>query len=193
MDRAEVALLQSRVRTCTACRLCTLRQGFAVPVDVGERYEPGGVLLLSERPGSAEGNSGVPMKGGSGQLLDRLLRRAGMPRQEVAISNRLRCRPPEDRTDEVPEALFACQRNTEDELKVLQPGVVVLMGKVAMQLIFGPDIYAGQFRRVARQKDGVTYLGTYHPAHALRHKRVAILIEADLVLARELRDEAALD
>lgn len=182
-----VRLLQSRIRACDRCRLRHLRTGMAVPVDVGADYSEGGILLLSERPGAAEGASGRPMVGAAGQLLDILLLEAGLRRSEVAVDNRLRCRPPEDRTDEVPEGLFACGDWTDQTVATLRPSVVVLLGKVAAQLVHGPDASVGRYRGTCRTTgDGVTWLVTYHPAHALRQHRVQGLIVEDLRLAKEM-------
>ena len=147
-------------------------------------------MLNAERPNAQDAEAQVPMYGNAGQLLNRLLHRADIDRAECVISNRVRCRPPEDRLDEVPEALFACDYWTEQEITRLRPGVVVLVGAIAIQGVFGPDAKVGRFRHRAREHGahGVTYVATYHPAHALRHRNVERLIVGDLELAKELRD-----
>ncbi len=183
------ALLRAEIFACTRCRLSDVRLGAgAVPPYIGPGYEVGGLMLISERPGPDEGDQQEPMVGRAGQLLNRLLHRADISRQDCVISNRVRCRPPEDRLDEIPEALFACDWWTGEEVRRLQPRVVVLVGGIAIQGIFGPEAKVGQFRHKAREhgEHGVTYVATYHPAHALRHRHVETLIVEDLVLAKEL-------
>ena len=187
--QAEWRILQSRIRACGNCRLRELRQGLAVPVDIGEYYGEGGILLLSERPGAHEGRAGRPMAGPSGVLLDQALVEAGLSRGEVAVDMRLRCRPPEDRLDEVPEALYACGPWTDTVITTLQPSVVVLLGRIAAPLVHGPVAPVGRYRGVCRTSDDVTYITTYHPAHALRQPNTERLIIKDLTLAKELRDE----
>ena len=159
-----------------------------MPVDIGERYDEGGILLLSERPGAHEGRAGRPLAGPSGTLLGQALVAAGLSREEVAVDNRLRCRPPEDRLDEVPEALYACGPWTETVIATLKPSVVVLLGRIAAQLVHGPLATVGRYRGVCRTSGGVTYITTYHPAHALRQPNTERLITRDFILAKELRD-----
>lgn len=186
----EVIMLRAGILGCGDCRLreCRLGAG-AVPPYVGPDYSPGGILLLSERPGPAEGDAQEPMVGRAGALLNRLLFRADLDRQEVAISNKIRCRPPEDRLDEVPEALFACDTWTRKEVETLLPSVCVLLGGVAIQGVYGPDTKVGQVRRKPRVvASGLVYVPTYNPAHALRNRQVEDLIVEDLALAKELRD-----
>lgn len=110
-----------------------------VPALVGPRYRPGGLALLVEAPGYYEAKEGRPLVGGPGKLLDEMLPLAGLSRDDLLITSSVRCRPPNNRIQDYPEAVVACGHWTEQEFGAYDPRVVVLMGRTALRQIFGAE------------------------------------------------------
>ena len=153
-------------------------------------------MLLAEAPGADEDvdafpplGIGRPLVGKAGRLLDKLLTRGFLEREELVLTNRVRCRPPGNRLDEHPYAILACEPWTQQEIEAYNPGVVVLMGKTALRYKFGGDPKVGLIAGTCRDTDGRVYIATYHPAAVFRQRAVADIIVRDLKEAKRLRDE----
>lgn len=184
--------LYAAVHECRRCPLWAQRgdDGMAVPAEVGSGYEPGGLAIMCEAPGYYENQSGRPLVGKAGQTLDSILELAGMQRSDLLIVNRVRCRPPNNRLQDYPEAVHACDHWTTQELTVYNPRVVVLMGATALRAVFGAQskvtVTRGSFAsRTDRHEWGArVYTATYHPSAATRsggaNGNVGRLIRDDL-------------
>jgi uracil-DNA glycosylase family 4 len=160
VDSLEV--IGSEVRGCRMCRLCETRT-IGVP---GEGDPHAEVMFIGEGPGFHEDQQGRPFVGAAGQLLVEMLQLIGLRRQEVFITNVVRCRPPGNR-DPLPDELAACDAYTQRQIAVLDPKLIVTLGRYSMARFFGP----GSMRDLhGRSKDwnGVTCLAMYHPAAILR-------------------------
>jgi uracil-DNA glycosylase family 4 len=173
--------------TCTACPLAATRNR----VVWGDNTDsPRSILLIGEAPGRYEDKEGRPFVGQAGKLLNTLLERAGLPRDDVAITNRVRCRPPENR-DPTPQEREACLPWLEEEVQTTQPGVIVLLGLSAATWAHPsskPKMaeLRGTLRVLTVGGHRAISIVTYHPAAALRQGEVVErLIVADLVKARE--------
>lgn len=183
--------LAASIYTCTDCPLHDLRT-VAVPAEVGADYELGGIAAMAEAPGAQEDATGRPMVGRAGQLLDKLLARAGLTRAEVLILNRVRCRPPRNNLKDFPEAVEACDAWTVKELEAYNPAVVVVMGQTALSVIFGAKAKVGETAGTLRTTGAEFAYGkrvwvpAYHPAAALRRREVEPVIVEHLQLAKEV-------
>lgn len=161
-----------------------------MPAEVGAAYA--GLAIMAEAPGAQEDLLGRPMVGRAGQLLEEALEQIGLMRSDVLILNRVRCRPPRNRLQDFPEAILNCDAWTVRELMAYDPKVVVLMGKTALQAVFGKTAAVGETRGMVRQTgEGFewgarTWVGGYHPAAALRNPELRPFIVADLALAKGL-------
>jgi DNA polymerase len=160
----EAILMQvaDEVRGCTRCTLSRTRT-HAVP---GEGNLLSDVLLVGEGPGAREDASGRPFVGPAGQLLDELLRAVGWDREDVFITNIVKCRPPGNRDPE-PDEAAACAGYLERQEEALEPAVVVTLGRHSLQRYLpGARIGAihGQLRR---SFSGQHVFPMYHPAAAL--------------------------
>jgi DNA polymerase len=150
------------VRACTMCKLAQTRTA-GVP---GEGSPNAEIFFIGEGPGFHEDQQGRPFVGAAGQLLTEMLRVIGLPREEVFITNVVRCRPPGNR-DPLPDELSACDTYTQRQIALLDPKLIVTLGRFSMARFIG----SGPMRELhgrAREWNGITCLAMYHPAAILR-------------------------
>jgi DNA polymerase len=190
------AELDMGIRTCQLCPLWETR-GYAVPATVGARYQPGGIALMFDYPRVEDDRTGQAAVGKMGGLLDTLLARVPLARAELVMLNRVRCMPPRGRIQDHPDAVSNCDEAwSTRELAVYNPGIVVTMGAMVGQAIFGKEFKVTRDRGVLRatgpkhQWSQRTYLGTFHPAAAFQSGGVdgdvAQYIVEDLRSAKEV-------
>jgi uracil-DNA glycosylase len=150
------------VRACRSCKLCQTRT-VGVP---GEGSATAEVMFIGEGPGFHEDQQGRPFVGAAGQLLTEMLRTIGMRRQDVFITNVVRCRPPGNR-DPLPDELDACDAFTQRQIAILQPKLIVTLGRYSMARFIGQGPMRDLHGRT-REWNGITCLAMYHPAAILR-------------------------
>lgn len=156
-------LLAGKVRRCTACPELVAERSQVV---VGTVPDHARLLVMGEAPGAQEDATGLPFVGRSGQLLDRLLADAGLPRHQVAVLNTVKCRPPANRLPTRQESAN-CRGWTESQLAVADPALIVTLGLSAATWFLGRSTLSAVRGRV-HEVDGWSVLPTYHPAAALR-------------------------
>ncbi len=160
--------IAAEVRVCTKCRLHQTRTK-AVP---GEGDPETEVIFVGEGPGFNEDREGRPFIGRAGDLLVKLLGSIGWRRDDVFITNVVKCRPPDNR-DPQPDEIAACAPFLRRQLEVLDPAVVVTLGRFSMAT-FMPGARISQAHGTVRPVDPATGAGSalvfamYHPAAALR-------------------------
>ena len=150
---------------CTACKLCEGRKNvvFGVGVPTAE------VMFIGEGPGQHEDEQGERFVGRSGQLMDKMMNYIGLDRsRNVYIANIVKCRPPQNR-DPRPEERAACLPWLREQFRLLQPKIVVCLGRIASQQIIRPDYSVTREHGQFEEKDGVLFMGTCHPAALLRN------------------------
>jgi DNA polymerase len=175
------------VDACTACGLCRTRHK-SVP-GVGDPNADW--LFVGEAPGAEEDARGEPFVGQAGRLLDNMLAALGMSRdRNVYIANVLKCRPPNNRAPEPAEA-DACRPYLERQVALLQPKLIVALGKSAASLLLGTDATIASLRGRVHQYRGVPLIVTYHPAYLLRSLPDKAKAWEDLLLARRTVAESA--
>jgi len=197
-DERQAALdeIANEVRSCTRCRLAEGRTR-GVP---GEGDPDTEVVFVGEGPGFNEDRDGRPFVGRAGGMLVRLLGSVGWQRDDVFITNVVKCRPPDNR-DPQPDEIAACAPYLARQLAVLDPAVVVTLGRFSMAT-FMPDARIGQVHGTTAVVDPATgarnalAFAMYHPAAALRSPSVEkdsfedmTRVPAVLVRARERREE----
>jgi uracil-DNA glycosylase family 4 len=148
-----------------SCRLCPLSQTRTQGVP-GEGDPNADIMFIGEGPGFHEDQQGRPFVGAAGQLLVEMLRLIGLRREEVFITNVVRCRPPGNR-DPQPDELSACDSYTQRQIAVLDPKLIVTLGRYSMARFFGPGSMRDLHGR-SRDWNGITCLAMYHPAAILR-------------------------
>jgi uracil-DNA glycosylase len=160
--------IAAEVRACTRCRLAATRTR-AVP---GEGSPDTEVIFVGEGPGFNEDKQGRPFVGRAGDLLNKLLGSVAWPRQDVFITNVVKCRPPDNRDPE-PDEIAACAPYLQRQLEVLDPALVVTLGRHSMAR-FLPGARISQVHGTTHPVDpatgarDATVLAMYHPAAALR-------------------------
>jgi len=129
----ELQVLEGEVRSCPRCRLSETRKR-AVP---GEGERRAAVMFIGEAPGFWENEEGRPFVGPAGKLLEELLAGIRLRRDEVYITNVLKCRPPNNR-DPLPDELAACHDYLERQIALLRPRLIVTLGRFSMAKFFPP-------------------------------------------------------
>jgi uracil-DNA glycosylase len=175
--------LQARVTGCTRCGLHTSRT--QTVFGVGRRDAQ--LFVIGEAPGADEDRQGEPFVGRAGQLLNQMLRAIGLTRSDVYIANILKCRPPANR-DPQPDEATSCTPYLSQQIALVQPRVLLAVGRIAAQWLLQTDTPIGRLRgRAVSYGEGKTPLVvTYHPAYLLRSPLDKAKAWTDLCLVKEL-------
>lgn len=176
------SVLEAEALACTRCALHQTRT--RVVFGVGDRQARW--MVIGEAPGADEDRQGEPFVGRAGQLLNEMLRAAGVAREQVYIANILKCRPPENR-DPKPDESELCSGYLRRQIDLVRPGLILAVGRIAAQFLLGMDTPIGQLRgRVhACGTAGTPLVVTYHPAYLLRSPGQKRRAWEDLCLARD--------
>lgn len=171
--------LATAVRSCTKCPLHATRTNGVFGVgDRGARW-----LIIGEAPGADEDKQGEPFVGRAGQLLNAMLKAIGLAREQVFIANILKSRPPNNR-DPKPEEVRACIPYLYRQIELVNPTLILCVGRIAAQTLLDVDTPIGKLRgavhRIAANRPMVV---TYHPAYLLRSPVEKRKSWADLLLA----------
>jgi DNA polymerase len=163
--RMDWETLSDAIRNCTACPLHKSRtQGV---VGVGDLHAQW--LLVGEAPGADEDRIGQPFVGRAGKLLDNMLAAIGLTRGEnVYIANVLKSRPPRNRDPE-PAEIEACLPYLERQIELIEPRLIIALGRFAAQTLLNTDTAIGRLRGRVNRYRGVPLIVTYHPAYLLRN------------------------
>lgn len=157
--------LGQTVAACRACRLCERRK--QAVLGVGDSRA--GWLFVGEGPGADEDERGEPFVGQAGKLLDNMLAAIGLKRgTNVYIANTVKCRPPGNRTPEADE-MAACLPYLSRQIALLQPKLIVALGRPAAQTLTGGEVKISAARGRLFDHEGIPLIVTYHPAYLLRN------------------------
>lgn len=179
--------LREAVADCTACALCESRRRTVF----GVGHERAHWMIVGEAPGEQEDREGEPFVGKAGQLLDNMLRAIGLtrepgpPEQQVYIANTLKCRPPGNRNPE-PAELAQCEPFLVRQIALVQPRIILAMGRFAVQSLLRSSEPIGRLRGRVHRYQGVPLVVTYHPAYLLRNPQDKARAWDDLCLALEV-------
>src|ERR687895_557451 len=176
--------IAANVRGCPLCKLARTRKN-AVP---GEGQISAKIMFIGEAPGRSEDEKGKPFVGAAGRILDDLLKKAGIERSQVFITNIVKCRPPNNRVPKEDE-LTACRPYLDRQIALIKPKVICILGRTAYSsLLGGSSITANRGKIVERS--GQKYFSTFHPAAVIYNKKLLSTLEADLKkLAAEINKE----
>ncbi|MDP3513827.1 MAG: uracil-DNA glycosylase [Sulfuritalea sp.] len=156
--------LAAAVVACRACRLCEARK--QAVLGVGDRHADW--LFVGEGPGAEEDQRGEPFVGQAGKLLDNMLAAIGLKRgEDVYIANAVKCRPPENRTP-TSEETATCRPYLERQIELIQPKLIVALGRPAAQTLLQSEVKIGAARGRLHDYRGIPLIVTYHPAYLLR-------------------------
>ncbi len=176
--------LQKTVSTCIRCALHETRT--QTVFGVGDRHARW--VFVGEAPGAEEDRQGEPFVGRAGQLLNAMLQAIGLEREQVYIANVLKCRPPNNR-DPRPEEVEQCEPYLLRQIELLQPAIIVALGRHAVHSLLKTDQALGRLRGVRHDYHGTPLIATYHPAYLLRSPADKRKAWADLKLAKTIAGE----
>jgi uracil-DNA glycosylase family 4 len=186
LDFADLSGLAQDVHDCRRCPLGFSRTHAVPGVGPGNAR----IMVVGEAPGQNEDQQGEPFVGAAGKLLDQLLHGIGLARTDVFITNILKCRPPNNRDPQPPE-VEACSPYLEQQLRLIKPEVVLILGRHALaRLLPGQDSISRVHGRVI-VKDAVTYIPIYHPAAALYNSVLMGPLEQDFKAVKAHLDRMA--
>ena len=182
MNRFEA--LTKRIKHCTDCPLSRTRTN-AVP---GDGPSSADIMMIGEGPGFHEDRQGLPFVGPAGRFLNQLITSSGLRRQDVFITNVVKCRPPNNR-DPMPGEIQACRKHLDEQIEIINPKVIVTLGRFSMAR-FIPGQTIGRVRAKARQVEGRTIYPMYHPAAALHNGSLRSVIEDDFRASPSLVEQS---
>ncbi|TWO69865.1 uracil-DNA glycosylase [Caenimonas sedimenti] len=174
--------LAQTVAACRACKLCDGRRNTVF----GVGPQRADWMVIGEAPGENEDLQGEPFVGQAGKLLDNMLAALGLNRrQHVYIANVLKCRPPGNRNPE-PDEVAQCEPFLRRQVALVQPRVILAMGRFAVQTLLQTTEPIGKLRGRTHVYNGVPVIVTYHPAYLLRNLPDKAKAWADLCMAQAL-------
>lgn len=165
---------------CDKCRL----RGTCRQVIFGEGKTDSRLMLIGEGPGRDEDNQGRPFVGRAGQLLDRILQAADLPRSEVYLGNVVKCRPPGNRLPN-PDEIRECRNYLEAQIRIIKPSIIVCLGALASQTVIDPKAKISKIRGHWFTRNNIKITATYHPAALLRNERYKRPVWEDFKVIRD--------
>lgn len=165
LDIDKLDALEDIARKCQGCRLRNTCQ----QVIFGEGKVNSKLMLIGEGPGKDEDRQGRPFVGRAGQLLDKILQAAELPRQDVYISNVVKCRPPGNRLPN-PDEVKICSNYLEAQIRIIKPRIIVCLGAMASKVLIAPGVKISEIRGKWFQRKDIKIMATYHPAALLRNE-----------------------
>ncbi len=165
--------IEEEVRSCEKCDLCKTRTK-AVPGFGDFNAE---IMFVGEAPGRNEDLKGEPFVGAAGKVLDGLLESIELNRENIFITNIVKCRPPKNR-DPLPEEVYNCSNYLEKQVELIKPKIIVLLGRHAMDR-FLPNLKISLDHGKVKQKDGKVYFPIYHPAATIYRREFLKYLQDD--------------
>ena len=170
---SDYANLVSRISSCSNCELSRGRNK-AVP---GDGSLDADIMFIGEGPGFHEDRQGVPFVGQAGNLLNYMLSTIGLAREDVYITNMVKCRPPNNR-DPFPVELSSCAPYLDEQLEIINPKVIVTLGRFSFSKFF-PGEAISKARGKPRNWNGFAVFPMYHPAAGLHNPGLRPAMEND--------------
>ena len=157
------AALEAEVENCTRCALCTTRTRTVF----GAGNKQADWMLVGEAPGQHEDEQGLPFVGNAGLLLTEMLRAIGLTREDVFITNILKCRPPNNRDPHIDE-IERCNDYLQRQQRLIQPKIILAVGRIAAQTLLKTDEPLSRLRGKTHAFNNTPVVVVYHPAYLLR-------------------------
>ena len=167
--------IEQQITNCRRCGLCKQRHSIVL----GEGNRSADIMLIGEGPGAEEDAQGRPFVGKAGQLLDKMFSAIDITREELYITNVVKCRPPENRTP-LDEEAEACLPILRMQYALIRPKIVVCLGATATRHVYEQEARITRVRGQWKNKAGTLFIPTYHPAALLRDETKKKDVWADL-------------
>jgi DNA polymerase len=175
---------RQRALSCTKCSLSESRHA----VVYGSGSPDAKLVFIGEAPGHDEDMQGLPFVGRAGQLLTKIIESIGYKRKDVYICNILKCRPPNNRNP-LPSEIFVCQDYLTEQLDVIQPKLICVLGKVAAQTLLKTTTPISLLRGKFYEYHGIALIPTFHPAYLLRNPKDKRLVWEDMKKIRRFLEK----
>jgi uracil-DNA glycosylase family 4 len=185
-SRDSIEQISGEVLICRKCRLCETRKK-AVP---GEGSNSARVVFVGEAPGEQEDLQGRPFVGAAGKLLTELLQSVNLRREDVYITNTVKCRPPNNRPPRKDETA-SCRPYLDRQLSIISPKVICPMGNSAIHAFLDSSESVSALHGIPFEVQSITYFPMYHPAAALYTFSLRKVMEEDFRKLRALLDSIA--
>lgn len=169
MAEIEVVTLEKVRKELGECQRCKLHKSRKTIV-FGEGDNSSGLMFIGEGPGEEEDLQGRPFVGKAGALLNSLINKMGLKRQEVYITNAVKCRPPGNRDPE-PDELETCRPFLIGQIQAIKPYVIIGLGRVASQSLLNTTTSITALRGNVHDLMGIPFIPTFHPAYLLRNPK----------------------
>lgn len=173
--------LKKTVVKCTRCRLHKNRKN----VVFGKGNPTAEIVLIGEAPGKWEDEKGIPFVGAAGKELDRALEEAGIERNDIYITNVVKCRPPGNRNPKSDE-IETCNPYLKKQLEIINPSVLVFMGNIPLSLATGNPSGITKKRGKIMKYLSFTVIPTFHPAYITRNPASHQILVSDFKKASSL-------
>jgi DNA polymerase len=183
-DLESLEAVAERIRTTYCCQTLCPHRRHAVP---GEGNSKARLMLIGEGPGATEDATGRPFVGQAGQLLNSILEAIELKREDVYITNIVKCRPPQNRKP-LPDEVAACIPYLHRQIALIRPKAIVALGGTAGEALLGVRKSLGDLRGKVHSYGGIPLLVTYHPAALLRNPNWKKSTWDDIRIARQLLD-----
>ncbi len=177
--------IASEVCVCAKCPLSRSRMN-AVP---GDGPEDSRIIFVGEAPGREEDRQGLPFVGPAGRLLNDLLTQAGLRREDVFITNIIKCRPPQNR-DPMPSEIEACHEYLVGQIAAIRPAVLCTLGSPALRTLVDPKLSIGRVHGTSQRRGGILYVPLYHPAAAIHNPSLRRTIIEDMAKVAPMLQQA---
>jgi DNA polymerase len=177
-------ILQTEVSECTKCALCETR----TQTVFGTGNNSADWMIIGEAPGQHEDLQGKPFVGNAGLLLTEMLRAIGLSREEVFITNILKCRPPSNRDPKADEA-ESCNDYLQRQQQMIQPKIILAVGRIAAQTLLKTDAPLSKLRGKKHTFNDTPVVVVYHPAYLLRSLSEKRKAWQDLIVAMQIYNE----
>jgi uracil-DNA glycosylase family 4 len=179
----QLPTLETIWKDLKGCQRCKLHTG-RTHIVFGEGNPHADLVFIGEGPGYHEDQQGKPFVGKAGELLTRIIQAIGLRREEVYITNIVKCRPPNNRNPE-PDEILICKTFLRRQLEIIQPKIICALGKVAAQTLLKTAIPISRLRGRFHDYHGIKLMPTYHPAYLLRNPGGKRLVWEDMQLVQK--------
>lgn len=175
--------LKDAINNCNKCKLCKNRKNIVF----GIGNENAKIMFIGEGPGADEDLKGIPFVGKAGKLMDKAFLALGIKREDVYIANIVKCRPPNNRDPE-PDEVAGCINYLRNQVMIIKPKIIVLLGRVALNNILGQEYKITANRGKWIEKKGILYMPTWHPAALFRdeNKKIDFIKDLKQVIQKEI-------
>ena len=183
MSKDSLLRLYRYIENCTNCSLSQTRAN----VVVGDGAIGAKIMFIAEAPGQKEDETGLTFQGKSGDLFNKMLNAMKLTRDDVFITNVVRCRPPQNRTP-APQEISACRGYLLSQIALVNPQLIITFGATSARSMLDTQISLGRLRGQIHDWNSIPLIVTYHPSYLLRNPAAKRDVWNDLKMAMNRLD-----